>query len=143
MTNTVTIASSCTVQTTGFTAAYDPIVTNATAALTATASISTVCTLGSVPVVTLGQGVNAASTSTNAAPVRRLTNGATTPVYLSYGLYQDTGHSTNWGNTSATGVTGAGTGSTVPLTVYASVPAGQTSAPVGTYTDQVIVTVTF
>ena len=28
MTNTVTIASSCTISTTGFTAAYDPIVTN-------------------------------------------------------------------------------------------------------------------
>jgi spore coat protein U-like protein len=143
MTNTVTIASSCTVSTTGFTSAYDPIVTNATTALTTTASISTTCTLGSVPVVTIGQGANPASGSTNAAPVRRLSNGAPTPVYLNYGLYQDTGRSINWGNTPLTGVTGVGLGLAVPLTVYASVPAGQTSASFGTYTDQVVVTVTF
>ena len=143
MTNTVTIASSCTISTTGFTAAYDPIVTNSTTAMTTTAAISSTCTLAAVPVITLGQGNNAGTGSTNSSPVRRLSNGATTPVYLNYGLYQDSGHSTNWGNTSATGVTGLGTGAAVPLTVYASVPAGQTSASVGTYTDQVVVTVTF
>ncbi len=139
MTNTVTIADDCTIGATGFTTTYDPVVANATIAQTTTATVTTTCTLGDSTVVTLGQGANAATGSTPAAPLRRVTNGTT---FLNYGLFSDGTYTTTWGNTAGTGVAGTGTGLPVALTIYAQLPAGQAGAA-GTYTDTVIATVTY
>jgi spore coat protein U-like protein len=144
MTNTVTVANNCSISTLGFTTTYDPIVANAAANQDVTASVTTTCTVGDSPVITLGQGANAGSGSTDAAPVRRLSSGGGTPVYLNYSLFSDSGRTTTWGNTSGTApVAVTGTGSTAPLTIYARVPSGQTSATAATYTDTVVATVTF
>ncbi len=143
MVNTVTVANSCTVSTTGFTTTYDPLNANASANQDVSASVSTTCSLAAAAVITLSQGANAASGSSDAAPQRRLSNGAATPAYLSYTLYKDSGRSTVWGNTSLTGVPLVGTGAGATTNVYARIPSGQTPGVTGTFTDSVMVTVTY
>ena len=60
---------------------------------------------------------------------------------LNYGLYSNSTHTINWGNTAATNwVTGTGNGRAQTLTVYAQLPAGQYVTP-GSYTDSITVTV--
>lgn len=140
MTNTVTVLGTCTISATGFTSTFDP---SAGTNLDVTATISTVCTAGQSAIVTLGQGVNASSGSTDTLPLRRLSSGLITPTYLSYYMYADSNRTALWGNTLLTGVGISGTGSSVLTTVYARVPAGQTTVSAGTYTDTVVATVTF
>ena len=74
------VASNCTITTAPVAFnAYDPIVTNATTALTGTGSITIACTKASVPALTLGLGANSSGS------VRRMANGA---ERLPYELYQ-------------------------------------------------------
>ncbi len=62
---------------------------------------------------------------------------------LNYGLYSDSGHSTNWGNTVGTdAIAGTGNGSAQAITVYGQIPAGQYLAP-GSYQDTITATVTY
>ena len=100
------------------------------------------CTNGATATITLGQGANADSGSSDAAPLRRLSNGSGS--YLSYQLYQDGGRSIIWGNTAGTGVsyTGLGYSDSATIAYYAKIPAGQ-NATVGNYTDTVVATVTY
>lgn len=119
---------------------YDPVVANLTAPATSTAALTVSCTNGSASTITLGQGVNAATASTDAIPARRALNG--TANYLSYALYQDSGDVTIWGNTSGTGLAHTGTGNLDEVIVYASMPGAQ-NVPAGTYSDSVVATVTF
>ena len=61
--------------------------------------------------------------------------------YVQYGLYQNAAHSVSWGSgTSA--VTGAGTGLAQTLTVYGLVPS-QTGVASGSYSDTIVVTLTY
>jgi spore coat protein U-like protein len=62
--------------------------------------------------------------------------------YLSYFLYQDSGHSTVWGNTAGTGKDDTGDGTAKALTVYGVIPKNQ-NLPASSYTDTVVATVTF
>src|SRR5258708_20936959 len=57
------VAANCTIST-GAVAfgPYDPVVTNATTALPGTGSVSTACTHGSAPSITLSSGLNAVRT---------------------------------------------------------------------------------
>ncbi len=143
MTNTVTISNNCSISTLGFTTTYDPIVTNATTNQDITASVTTTCTIGASPVITLGQGANANTGSTDPVPLRRLTSGGGTPAFLNYGLFSDSGRTVTWGNTVATApVAVTATGSATPITIYARVPSGQ-SVKAATYIDTVVATVTF
>jgi spore coat protein U-like protein len=62
---------------------------------------------------------------------------------LSYGLFQNAGFTTNWGQTTGTDtVTGTGNGAAQAITVYGQVAAGQYVAP-GSYVDTVTATVTY
>lgn len=143
MTNTVTIGNDCIISTTGFTTTYDPVVINATANQDVTANVSTTCTPGAAPVITLGQGANANTGSTDSVPLRRLSSGGATPTYLNYSLFSDSGRTTTWGNTAGTAPAGvSASGAATPLTVYARVPSGQ-SGIATTFTDTVVATVTF
>lgn len=75
--------------------------------------------------------------------VRRMRNA--TGNYVSYELYRDGARSQRWGNAVGTDTangTGQGEGSPVTQTVYGRVPA-QPSAPSGSYTDTVTVTLTY
>lgn len=103
-----------------------------------TSTVSLVCTNGAAYDVALDNGLNVSGTQ------RRMSNGATTPVYVNYGIFKDAARTTNWG--SAVGATQAGTAGVsglVSLTAYGRIPSSAASVGAGTYTDTVTVTVTF
>jgi spore coat protein U-like protein len=121
---------------------YDPaVVNNSTGAdVTATGSLTITCTNGASTTVALGQGANAASGSTDAAPARQMVFGGTN--MLAYALYQDSGDSTVWGNTVLTSASYLGSGNADVVNVYGKVPKGQ-NIPAGAYADTVVATVNF
>jgi spore coat protein U-like protein len=134
---TATVSKNCTISTAPVTfGAYDPVVANATAPLDRTGTVTVTCTKGATATVGLGPGNNAQGTT------RRMSGG--TAAFLTYELYQDSTHSTVWGNT---------TGNMLPIPaapnrnprdfiVYGQVAAAQ-DATVGSYTDTVVATVNF
>ncbi|CAN7687822.1 spore coat U domain-containing protein [Rhizobium rhizogenes] len=102
----------------------------------ATGSVTATCTAGTTYTVSLSGG------TTNAAPTaRKMSKGAET---VTYGLYKDTNRSQPWGDATTPGstVAGTGTGAAQVLTVYGRVPPQTTPTP-GTYTDTVVVTLTY
>ena len=103
--------------------------------------ISYNCTSGASATITLNQGNNAASGSTDAAPLRRLSNGSGS--YLNYNIYQNPSRTTVWGNTAGTGQQVTGTGTLDNVEMYAVIPSGQTAATVGAYSDTVVATITY
>ncbi|MEA5556542.1 Csu type fimbrial protein [Nodularia spumigena] len=120
---------------------YDPIGTHANAALDITGSLTTTCTSGAPAVITLGQGGYADTGSSDAAPLRRLSAGNNN--FLAYQIFKEQTRATNWGNTNTTGVTVTGTGSPMNTEIFARIPSGQTAALATSYTDTVIVTITY
>lgn len=136
-----TVSANCTISTSAVAfGAYDPVSANASSALDGAGTVTVNCTSGAATTVTLGQGANADTGSTDAAPLRRMKAG--TSDYLSYTLYSDTSRSTVWGNTAGTGSAHTGTGTASALTVYGRVTAAQ-NVPSGSYSDTVVATVTF
>lgn len=135
------VTANCTISTTAVAfGAYDPVSANASTALNGSGAVNVTCTSGASATLTLGQGANADTGSTDAVPARRMNDGST--HYLAYTLYQDSGRSTVWGNTAGTGVANTGTGTQVAVTVYGAVAAAQ-NVPAGSYSDTVVATVTF
>jgi spore coat protein U-like protein len=106
-----------------------------TANIDQTGTVSVTCTSGTTYNVGLGDGQQ------NAGPSgRAMALGANK---VAYGLYRDGARSQVWGNTIGTNtVGGAGTGAAQNFTVYARV-APQTTPPAGTYSDVVVVTITY
>jgi spore coat protein U-like protein len=100
-------------------------------------TIAVTCTNTTPYTVGLGAGSGSGATVTN----RLMTISAGTQT-LGYGLYQDSGHATNWGNSTGSWVSGTGAGSAQTLTIYGQIAAGQYPTP-GSYTDSVTVTVTY
>lgn len=110
--------------------------------------------------VALSSNVDATSTvgvtCTNTTPYHiRLnggTSGATNPTLrkmflganaITYGLYRDAARSLGWGSSDGVNTTpGTGTASPTSHTVYGRIPA-QPTPPSGTYTDTIVVTVSF
>jgi spore coat protein U-like protein len=133
-----TVNAACTI--TGGAVNFGVYDVTAAAANDAQGTISINCSTGAVVYVALGQGANADAASTDAAPVRRMSDGGTN--FLGYGLYQDAARNTLWGNTAATAVNSTGTGAAVSLTVYGRIPALQAVGS-GSYTDTVIATVNY
>lgn len=73
---------------------------------------------------------------------RQMSDGGTGT--LNYELFTNAGRTTNWGQTlTVDTVTGTGSGSSQSVTVFGRIPNGQTSAPVGAYTDTVTATINF
>ncbi|GAB3470394.1 Csu type fimbrial protein [Azotobacter salinestris] len=118
---------------------YDPVVTHASADLDATGTVNITCTQDAPVQITLGEGLNADSGSTGAAPLRQMTNGGD---FLSYDLYSNAGRTTVWGDDATVDVESIGTGLEEVHTVYGRIPAGQNVA-VGNYADTVVATVIF
>jgi spore coat protein U-like protein len=101
-----------------------------TSTVTATCSSTTPYNIG------LGAGTGSGAT----VAARKMTSGANT---ITYTLYSNSGRTTVWGNTIGTNTVSAiGNGFGQNYTVYGRVPA-QSTPPPGTYTDTVLVTVTF
>ena len=136
------IGTSCTITTTNLDfGAYDAVVTNASAALTAVGGVSSTCSIGSSGNIKMDEGLHAGSGSTAGVPVRRMVAGSDATKFLNYSVFSDLAMTTVWEN--ATGKPYTGTGSAVALTVYGSVPAAQTTAVVGSYTDTLQVSINY
>jgi spore coat protein U-like protein len=100
-----------------------------------TSTIGVQCSSGSAYNIGLDQGLNGATITT-----RKMALGAN---LIGYQLYSNAARTTVWGNTVGTNtVAGSGNGSVQNLTVFGSVPA-QATPSAGTYTDTIIVTVTY
>lgn len=102
------------------------------------ANFSVACTNGTTGVITLDEGANADSSSTPAAPVRRMANGAS---YITYSLSAVSAGGAEWDAlTGSEYVSSSSAASNV--TVYGRIPTGQ-DVPAGDYTDTVLATITY
>ena len=104
-------------------------------AISASTTLSATCSSGTNYTIALDGGLSEASDPTQ----RHMMHGAD---QLTYGLYKDASHAQPWGSTTGQTVAGTGTGSAQNVTVYGLIPI-QTSPPIGTYQDYVIVTITY
>lgn len=141
MSVTASVSNNCTISAGSLTfGAYDPIVANHSSPLNGSATLTVTCTNGAAATITLGQGANAANGSTDAAPLRQMSDGNS--HVMSYSLFQDSGHANAWGNTSGTGAAYTGQGTSTSVTVYGQIGAGQ-NLPAASYSDTVVTTVSF
>ncbi len=102
----------------------------------ATNTLDVTCTGGMAYDIGLDGGESGATDPTQ----RKMSLGANE---VTYGLYMDSDRTTAWGDTIGTDTySGTGTGAVQTYTVYGRVPA-QTSPPAGTYTDTIVVTITY
>jgi spore coat protein U-like protein len=140
---TATVTSACTVSVGTLNFGSTPA--NIAAAIDSTATITAKCTNSTPYSIGLGSGLNASGSQ------RRMQLGAT-GNYVTYNLYTDSGYSQAWSTTtsttSCTGGSGScdlgtGTGANQNYTVYGQVPAQQAPVAAGTYSDTVVVTVTY
>jgi spore coat protein U-like protein len=129
-----TVLSTCVVAATPLSfGSYDPTSTTPTAGTT---TVVVTCTTATPYDIGLDAGTGAGATVAS----REM---AFTGVFLDYGLYQDAGHATVWGNTIGTDTLhDTATGLPLTYTVYGLIPAQQ-SVGAGLYTDDVTVTVTY
>ncbi|MDB9302830.1 spore coat U domain-containing protein [Nodularia spumigena CS-591/12] len=109
-------------------------ITNPSTPATATVPIAITLPSNTTGKITLGQGQNPSTGSTDTQPVRRMTDGAGN--YLLYELYQDESRTIIWGNTDNTALSLTGTGSASNVNLYIKIPAGQ-NLPAGNYQDTV------
>lgn len=133
-----TVVNSCVIATSALAFGdYNPTAADADLS---TGQLLLTCTKDATATLTLGQGANADTGSTDIDPSRRMASGGS---FLSYELFKDSSRLTEWGNTEATGASHTQTSiSEQSVTVYGKVAAGQ-NAPAGSYTDTVVATVTF
>jgi spore coat protein U-like protein len=105
-------------------------------AVDATSSVTVTCTNALPYTVAFDGGLSGASN-----PTQRVMSQASQSI--TYGLYRDSARSQPWGDSAGTN-TAAATGSGLPqtLTVYGRVPAQTTPSP-GTYSDTVVVTISY
>ncbi|TWG94943.1 spore coat protein U-like protein [Mesorhizobium sp. J18] len=103
-------------------------------AVDAAGGLDVTCTPGTDYAVALNNGLTGTSPTD-----RRMTLGGQAVVY---GLYKDAARSQPWGSSGGQLLSNTGTGATQSVPVYGRVPAQPTPAP-GTYTDTVVVTVTY
>jgi len=100
-----------------------------------TSSATINCPNGFKYAIGLSAGTGSGATTT----IRKMTGpGSAT---LSYKLFQDSAHGTNWGNINGTDArSGTGNGANQTVSVFPLIPAAQYVAP-GTYTDTIIGTI--
>jgi spore coat protein U-like protein len=109
---------------------YAGALVNSTSTVTATCSSTTTYTVG------LNAGTATGATVTN----RSMTGPGSS--LLHYSLFSNSTHTTNWGNSSGSWVSGTGNGSAQGLTIYGQIPAGQYPTP-GNYSDTIVATITY
>ncbi len=129
---TATVVKSCTVSATNLAFGnYTGAQVRSTSTITATCTSSTTYTVG------LNAGTATGATVTN----RSMTGPGS--ALLHYSLFNNSGYTTNWGNTAATHwVSGTGNGTGQKLTVYGQIPVAQYVTP-GSYADTITVSVSY
>lgn len=89
-------------------------------------------------------GLDAGTATGATVTTREMSSPTATTSSLGYGLYSDSGRTTNWGDTVGTDtVAGAGNGGNQTHTVYGRVPMQDAVAPANDYADTITVTVTY
>lgn len=107
-----------------------------TSAVNATTTLGVQCSNGTPYNVGLDAGLNGGGNIS----ARKMILGANS---VAYQLYQNSARTAPWGNTLGTNtVAGTGNGNSQGLTVYGSVPV-QPTPPAGTYSDTIVVAVTY
>jgi spore coat protein U-like protein len=130
---TGTVISACNATATNLTF---PSTSFFTANIDGTSAVNVTCTNTTPYHVRLSGGNDAATDPTQ----RKMTLGTNK---ITYGLYRDLARTLPWGSTDTVNtLSSTGTASSVNHTVYGRVPP-QTSKPPGTYTDTIVVTVSF
>jgi spore coat protein U-like protein len=105
-------------------------------AVPGTSTVTATCTSTTPYHVRLDKGLYGSSVTT-----RAMHDGSSNP--LLYGLYRDSGHTLNWGETDSTDTSdGTGSGTGQAITVYGLIPANQ-NPPVGDYSDTITVTLSY
>ena len=130
------VSNNCTITTAPLAfGGYDPIVTNDTADLDSTGTVTIACTKGATTTIALNTGSHASGST------RRLSDGTN---FLTYEVYSDSGRSTIWGSSGANLLSPAAAPSKASrnFTAYGRVVGGQ-DVPAGSYTDTVTATVNF
>lgn len=137
------VSNNCTIDTTAVSAgSYDPIVGNkATPLDSQSGKVTITCTQGTSATIGLDVGANSANAT---GVTRAMSDGAGTPSYLSYELYQASDHVTVWTNIGGglLAPEAAPSSEAREYTVFARIPADQ-DVPAGTYGDTVVATVNF
>ena len=117
---------------------YDPVTANAAAPLNGTGTVNVYCTPGTFVNVWLDRGLHSSGTQ------RNLLGPAAT--LLPYEIYRDPARTLVWGATNPTSDSGTSTSILIPINngfiAYGQIPAGQ-DVPVGSYSDQALVTVNY
>jgi spore coat protein U-like protein len=136
LTVSATVTKNCTVSTSALAfGSYDPVVTNASANLDGTGTVSVACTRGATATVGLGTGSNASGSA------RRMGDGSGN--FLNYELYSDSGRSAVWNAGAGTlSLSAAPSRVARDYTVYGRINGNQ-DVPAGTYGDTVVATVNF
>ena len=101
-----------------------------------TATVEVRCTAGTPYRVSLGLGGGPGVSDPAARKMKNLL------ATLTYGLFQDPARSQAWGETLANNVAGNGAGAAQLYTIYGRIFGNQTTS-VGTYTDNVVVTIAY
>jgi len=133
---TATVTGNCTVSTSPV--AFGSVNPLSGANVDATGGITVTCTNSTPWAAAAGVG-----SGTGATFASRVMTASTNT--LNYSLYTNSGRTTVWGDGSGTTATiaGTGTGSAQAITIYGRVPSGQITAPPGSYSDTVTVTVSY
>jgi spore coat protein U-like protein len=131
-----TVSANCTISTSSV--AFGTVNTISGSNTDATGSISVTCTNGAGWSAAAAAGGGTGATFAT----RKMTAGANV---LNYTLYTDSGRTSVWGDgtVSTSVLSNTGTGVAQSVNVYGRVFSGQTSAPAGSYSDTVAVTVTY
>lgn len=120
--------------------AYDPVVTNASTALTVTGTVNLTCTKSDSITLTADNGLNSTHATGSCATTTCARAMVASSNYLSYDLYTTSAHSTVWN--SSNNIPATATGVSQGVSIYGYVPAGS-NQPAGSYSDTVTVTATF
>lgn len=127
--------SSCTVAATAFSFGAQP---DLATARTTTNTVSVTCTTGTQYEVGMSNG-----TSGGAGPTARLMKNVGTPLAVSYGVYRNEARTSPWGSMAGVDtLSGNGNGLVQRYTGFGLIPV-QPTPPALTYSDTVVVTVTY
>jgi spore coat protein U-like protein len=132
---TANVSANCTISTTPVAfGAYDPVATNNTTGVDASASGTVVvaCTKNTAATIDLGNGGNFSGT-------RRMSSGSD---FLGYSLYSDAAHTSAWGSGASSVAYNAASKNAATLDVYGLSPKGQ-DVSVGAYSDTVVATINY
>ena len=135
----LTILPGCTIATTPMT--FNAVQGSATGPVASTSSLTVTCTASTGYNIGLNAGTVPSSTETNRLLAGTLTGNTTT---IPFGLYQDSGYATPWGNTQGTNtLSDLGTGVVKTYTVYGQATLSATMPAPDVYSSTVTATVYF